>query len=338
MRINRKSAFTLVELLVVILIIGILVGILIPVVNSVRRKGQAAATLAQINALRGAIEAYQGTYNAYPGPIPDHYMYQLPPGTPPMPTNINGATGGSQVTMTENMVLGIMGGLENLSGQVSFNPANVGNGPRSLNPANPAQHQAFYSNSNELDKGFFSDRVDNAGKPIPSCFDTDIPEFVDKFNEPMPILYLRARRGAKGVMSDAKNYNAQNPDQLFQYDVRQYYSYICDPSSGNPSSGIVIGGRKQQGARGNFWDLASGSPQSGVGDPAQGGNGDPLLNGKDQVNFAIAYFRDPSTSIGAINNDQASPRNKDGFILISAGPDRLFGTADDLVSFGSVIP
>ena len=63
-----RSAFTLVELMVVILIIGILVGILIPVVGSVRRKAQAAATLAQINAIRGAIEAYQGTYNAYPGP------------------------------------------------------------------------------------------------------------------------------------------------------------------------------------------------------------------------------------------------------------------------------
>src|SRR3954465_3197 len=100
MRTPRKSAFTLVELLVVILIIGILVSILIPVVTSIRQKGYAAATLAQINALRGAIEAYQGTYNAYPGPIPDHYMYQVPPGQPPLPLNINGAGGGSQVTMS----------------------------------------------------------------------------------------------------------------------------------------------------------------------------------------------------------------------------------------------
>src|SRR5687768_3107201 len=88
-----RSAFTLVELLVVILIIGILVGILIPVVTSVKAKANAASTLAQINALRGAVEAYQGTYNAYPGPIPDHHMYQLPPGTTPMPANMTGANG-----------------------------------------------------------------------------------------------------------------------------------------------------------------------------------------------------------------------------------------------------
>src|SRR5213595_1545614 len=95
---NRKSGFTLVELMVVILIIGILVSILIPVASSIRRKGYAAATLAQINALRGAIEAYQGTYNAYPGPIPDHFMYQVAPGTPPLPANVQGAGGSGMMT------------------------------------------------------------------------------------------------------------------------------------------------------------------------------------------------------------------------------------------------
>src|SRR5436190_17034028 len=105
---NRKSAFTLVELMVVVLIIGVLVGILIPVVGKIRSRGQAAATLAQLNAIRGAIEAYYGTYNAYPGPVPDHFMYQLSPGQPPGPQNINGAQSGAQMTMSENGVLGIV--------------------------------------------------------------------------------------------------------------------------------------------------------------------------------------------------------------------------------------
>ncbi len=47
-------------------------------------------------------------------------------------------------------------------------------------------------------------------------------------------------------------------------------------------------------------------------------------------NFAYAYLR--STTLGG------SPRTPDGFILISAGPDRIFGTADDITSFGPVIP
>jgi len=326
--------------MVVILIIGILVSILIPVVSSIRKKGYAASTLAQLNAIRGAIEAYQGTYNAYPGPIPDHHMYQLTPGQPPLPAGVLPAQGSSQMTMAENMVLGIMGGLKDINGTITFDPNDVGNGPRNLNPGNPGQHSAFYNNSRELSSGFFSDKVDNAGRPIPSCFDSNVPEFVDRFSQPMPILYLRARRGAKGVMSDMKNYNAMAPADLYQYDVRQYYSYICDPSGGNPSSGIVVGGRKQEYRGMGFWQIASSDPRSGIGDPAMGGSGDPLVNAKDAVNFAIAYFRDPSLNTPAnnVSNETGTPRSKDSFILISAGPDRLFGTADDLTTFGSVIP
>jgi len=318
--------------MVVILIIGILVSILIPVVSSVRRKAQAAATLAQINAIRGAIEAYQGTFNAYPGPIPDHYMYQLAPGQNPLPAGVTG----TQMTQAENMVLGLMGGLVDTGGAITYNPSDVGSGPRNLSMGAPGQHSAFYTNTKELSSGQFSDKPNNA----PSCFDSSVPEFVDRFNEPMPILYLRARKGAKGVMSDQKNYNAMNPSDLYQYDVRQYYAYICDPSGGAPTAGIVIGGRKQQNpGGGGFYDLTSGSdPRGGIGDPAQGGNGDPLVNKKDFINAAIAYFRDPATSTGNVTNETGSPRSKDSFILISAGADRLFGTADDLCTFGSVVP
>src|SRR5687767_13165081 len=84
---NRRSplAFTLVELMVVILIIGILVAILIPVVGKIRIAGQKADSLAQLNAIRGAIEAYHGTYNASPGPVPDIQMFMIPAGTAAQP-------------------------------------------------------------------------------------------------------------------------------------------------------------------------------------------------------------------------------------------------------------
>src|SRR5258706_3591000 len=145
-RSSNPTAFTLVELMVVILIIGILVGILIPVVGSVRRKAQAAATLAQINAIRGAIEAYQGTYNAYPGPLADHVMYLVAPGQPPLPANVTG----TQMTMAENMVLGVMVRLKDVNGTITYDPNDVGTGPRSLSMGSPGQHSAFYTNSKEL--------------------------------------------------------------------------------------------------------------------------------------------------------------------------------------------
>src|SRR5215210_2946023 len=116
---RRISAFTLVELMVVILIIGILIGILIPVVGAIKRKAQAASSLAQLNALRGAIEAYQQTYGAYPGPIADNIMFQVPPGDPNLPQGITPAQGsGCHVTQSENLVLGLLGGLRNNNGVV----------------------------------------------------------------------------------------------------------------------------------------------------------------------------------------------------------------------------
>jgi hypothetical protein len=33
-----------------------------------------------------------------------------------------------------------------------------------------------------------------------------------------------------------------------------------------------------------------------------------------------------------------TPRQKDGYILVAAGSDRMYGTNDDIVSFGSVQP
>ncbi|HEV8604222.1 MAG TPA: prepilin-type N-terminal cleavage/methylation domain-containing protein [Tepidisphaeraceae bacterium] len=328
------SAFTLVELLVVILIIGILIGILIPVVTKIKTRGYAAASLAQINGLRGAIEAYQATYNAYPGPLPDHHMYQLPPGAPPLPAGVGPTGPNSQMTMSENMVLGLMGALKDVNGTITYDAADLGSGPRSLNPGAPGQHPAFYNNTNELTKGFFSDKVDNAGVPVPSCFDSSVPEFVDRFSEPLPILYLRARRGAKGVMSDGKFYNAQNPGDLYQYDVRQYYSYIADLSSLPPSDGIVIGGRKQAGndpsaGTTGLWQLAS-------SDSAARNLTDPWL--KNLPNFALTYIKHPTLNPSGTTNEQGTPRSKNSFILISAGPDRIFGTADDLTTFGSVVP
>ena len=328
---KRKTAFSLVELMVVILIIGILVGILIPVVTKVRTKGYAASTLAQLNAIRSAMEAYQGTFSAYPGPIPDHFMYLVDPGTPPLPAGLIAAGSGARMTMGENGVLGLMGGLRDDSGTITYHPEDVGVGPRNLHASNPGQHSPFYTNTRDLTKDFFMD----VGKNSPSCFDTNIPEFVDRFTEPLPILYLRARRGARGVMSDMKNYNAVNPPDLLQYDLRQYAGYISDFNGGTPSGAIVIGGKYQAGngkdpksssnpkANQGLWDLGD---ARGMTDQFDANN----------ANYAIPYFKHPSLNPPGTQNIDGTPRSKDGFILISAGADRIFGTSDDLTTFGNV--
>ncbi len=56
---------------------------------------------------------------------------------------------------------------------------------------------------------------------------------------------------------------------------------------------------------------------------------------------AFAYFANKATTptnvtSGDYINNTARPRSADQFILISAGPDGIYGTADDITSFGDV--
>ena len=60
---------------------------------------------------------------------------------------------------------------------------------------------------------------------------------------------------------------------------------------------------------------------------------DGLANTKLDTHYPYdlhAYLRSPQ------NDNQA--RQKDGFILISAGSDRVYGTSDDITSFGAIAP
>jgi hypothetical protein len=70
-------------------------------------------------------------------------------------------------------------------------------------------------------------------------------------------------------------------------------------------------------------------------------NGSPVNAGWAN---AAQYFMNASvqpgntSAPGPSENATGSPRGKDGFILISAGKDRTYGTEDDITSFGSVEP
>lgn len=62
----QKSAFTLIELLMVIAIIGILAGILIPTVGAVRKQANIAASKSQLSNYVTAIQMFKGEYGYLP--------------------------------------------------------------------------------------------------------------------------------------------------------------------------------------------------------------------------------------------------------------------------------
>jgi type II secretory pathway pseudopilin PulG len=359
---HRRQGFTTIELLVVIGIIVALIGILIPVVGKVRESARATDTASWIQQLSGAIESYHTAFRAYPGPLSNDDIRA--PGVPtatlgfvnPWPSEFAPSTGATtdglqRITMAENLVLGLLGGLKPDPAdpvRALYDPTLVGGGPLSLNRGAPKRYEPFIEpkNLSWLQSGgrqtgaFFDDASPGTGAD-----DSIIPEFVDRYSDPMPILYLRARVGSqRNPLGNAKNdnpiitNNTSAPDGTFragQYDISQIVGYTRT----NPAIGV---GRKLPiyYEDGNVQN----APQwvHGLIDVNGARVLGPVGGGYYYPFDAFPYFRDPSLSNPARNGTAyAGPhvaRQKDRFILISAGADRIYGTNDDITNFGPVVP
>jgi prepilin-type N-terminal cleavage/methylation domain-containing protein len=337
---NRQGGFTLVELLVVIGIIVILIAILLPVVSKVRTEAYSANTLNTIQQLSSACERYYQDFGAYPGPISNDDLEGL-----------NGVAlpSGLQITSSENLVLGLMGGLyyNTSTSAVNFSAQYVGGGPLNLNPQNPGGTAAYMANK-YLSTGLYQ------YQGLIGCSDTIVPEFLDAFPDAMPILYMRARKGAHGIVSNAwglsgnqKNYQGGSAITDYVTGVTAHYQY--DVSEICPYTTSAIGVPQPAGATPAYHGLEGldsafiyeSSPQalSTAANPTP----NAAYYATPWYDNAIDYLYNSGVNPGtgpaspsAYDDYYGAPQKPDGFILISAGPDRCYGTADDLTNFGNV--
>lgn len=267
----RHHAFTMIELLVVVGIIAVLIGLLFPVLNRVRAAGDRTRSVAAINNIATAIQAYHLQFKAFPGVYGNNEVQGAA-------TTYNATI----PTSSENLVLALSGGLEIVAPNTypTFNANLLGTGPKHLKTTK--QYPPFIEGV-KLTKG----------QIVPTTValrDTQIPEFDDGYERDTPVLYLRANVGMKGIAAEGLT---------AQYDASTLYPYTRSMSPG-----------------------PHGLQQLGLDTDA--------LN-KTGLNTVRPYLRSPT--LGG-----STPRNVDTFILIGAGPDGFYGTADDITNFGEVMP
>jgi prepilin-type N-terminal cleavage/methylation domain-containing protein len=273
--------------------------------------------------------------------------------TPPSVTNFPQP---NTITGAENLVLGLCGGLElNTAGGYTFEynpwvifPDGINPGPKgasSLNYAKPKRSQAYVDLrpgeishpdiSNGGNNGQFTDEASRKAQ------DSVIPEFVDQYPEGLPIIYIRANAGGTAVCGiggkDDINGNAlmdptTNQTVVPQYDLSGVLEYTLNSMSGGVSGPIGIKPTQYHGLQG----LNGGNPNTYFTDTI-----DSAYKGYNGKN-AIAYFKDPTnpgntTSTNA-NTHGGNARQRDGYILISPGPDRIYGTSDDIIYPGTLNP
>jgi prepilin-type N-terminal cleavage/methylation domain-containing protein len=328
--VTGRRGFTLIELLVVIGIIILLLAILLPVAGRVKIQAQTTKTQATIAALASAIERYFQAEHAYPGLYTNDQLQRQGAAGFPAPNTLtftgNPVGAGRQLTQTENMVLSLAGGLEvdpavpSTSAQFGLPKivkldatTTIGKGPISF--ASAAQYRARTAPYFDPAPGVILPQVPYTGTGFarrqPEMIgnqvaaggtnDTGVPEPYDNYGTPRPIIYMRANVGAPNICSQLND--PKGGATTIQINA-QYMSYELN--------------FYKRGAAGAFpGDFLFGNTASPDFDFYPGAN----------TNDPTEYLRNP--------NIANTPRNKDKFILISAGADRCFGTRDDIFYGGN---
>ena len=263
------------------------------------------------------------------------------------------AAGEERVTQAENFLLGLLGGVSvNKDGgstatggtgyYLEFDASTVGPGPTNLNPVRPGK-SISYMQAASVSKGKYreSDQPAPADDAVNPSKDSRIPEFVDRWPESMPILVLRARTSGKGAAATA--YSDTNNDAVVNQPGSVLGQYNLVEITPYTQSSIGSGRRLK------LTDYKL--PPQDVNLLPHGLRGVDVTRTTDKsdaTNYqypfeAFNYLADPATNDLTNTNVQVrlrkvKARKQDALILISAGRDRVYGTADDITNFGSVLP
>lgn len=327
---RHARGFTLIELLIVIGIIVVLAAILIPTISHIRTTVHQTATAARVQALMSAIDNYYHANSAYPGPLADSELNN--PGGQPTAFPVTDLTTGKTIaiTGTENLTLGLCGGLymktSGTTSAIVYDPTKVGSGALGLyNYKAPQRYGPYITDTKAAglepqytggvwlawnDPNHPGDHFANQNL----FSDSAVPEFMDAYPDAMPILYIRAVNGASGSISGAPATNGTVQAGNAAYDPNQLAPYVFPAAvPGGPVSLIA--------SNDTFANPPAVDPQ--------------VLSDFNQPANAPTPAVTPANYFGQYTSP-ATPRYK-GYLLITAGPDRKYMTRDDTINNGSVL-
>ncbi|MBL8878445.1 MAG: prepilin-type N-terminal cleavage/methylation domain-containing protein [Phycisphaerales bacterium] len=330
--INRgKAGFTLVELLTVIAIISLLIGILIPSLSAARTQAKATKTTAMFSSLGKAIEMFRNDNDRYPqsnGRTP--FENQSSSGTPFLSgaqwlgMQMLGADrkGFVKTTLINDKPTGSGGSGDGVINEQDWLDWYA------LTPAKNYARNATYMEPGARDvatpETYQTEFAPGGAAPASLTAGTSVwnnsklPFFVDSFG--FPVLYYAANDGAERPFSTG----TRNTLVMGRYDQSDNIQF----------TGTTAANGVNTAANEDGWDLGGGLPHKikELGwNPTQP-NEQPAGDTFAHAFFNLQTFE--ATRQGATQG-KVWPRNPDTFILLSPGPDAIWGTHDDISNAAS---
>lgn len=319
----RSAGFTVVELLAVVAVIGLLIAILVPALGKARQAAKKLTTRTDINAIATGLEAFKTDNASDPACM----------ATGGYPSS---AVRDDPTVPGDNYLLGAQWVVRYMVGKDGAGYIPEKNVPRQLVNQPEAWYESDISRAGPyVPAGRVPTvqlRGDEQALPgAPSSLHGDYtadsgrqPVFVDSFGG--PLLYYAANAGWVGRAGVS----------LAQCRRSDSYKGIYVMEDNGLLTGMCLGNACFVPP----WDLAELTPGNGVGDSARypfshfGAGGAPTASdvaAADRHSF-IGTILDEDAF--ASNGERiATPVQPRGFLMISAGPDRIFGTEDDVTNF-----
>lgn len=333
---NRRTAFTLVEIMVVVTIIGLLLAALLPAFNTVRTKAKVAQTSALFNAIDTGITLFQsetalgGTLPPSASDNPDdrHIIANPREGTTIGPNN--GGAGEVVVAGAHLLVHALVGadglgtpGFRDLDrdGQWWDNTNNtpgdppglyeiLENEPRYTRYGAPGYvdekaEASLRSIQNLVNDGSILSDVESL---LPSDTAVDEDMFTDAWG--LPVLYYRANRSARRLVGTEEMSGTYYQDDN---------GIITGTTVGTRQRGIDFGAGVVDG----FYHAIERANSPDVTVTVE----DIYEESEMWAQTFARYIIDPRKQA------RQTAYRDDSYILISAGPDFRYGTADDIANF-----